>query len=120
VILTLVIPDPPPTREHPGRAASRGSPDSEALVRAGEALIQANPGVFPRMFTTMEVVFGKTMPDVDPLGYQPDHPIYEVLQDVGVVVEPGGWSSQNRQDPSADFYVVTFTLEDEQWQPPSR
>jgi hypothetical protein len=61
----------------------------------------------------MEVVFGKTLPDVDPLGYQPDHPIYEVLQDAGVVVEPGGWSgSSDMQDRTAAFYVVTFTLHD--------
>lgn len=52
------------------------------------------------------------MPDVDPLGYQPDHPIYEVLQNIGVVIEPEGWSSTNSQDPSAEFYVVTFTLDD--------
>jgi hypothetical protein len=120
MILTLVVPDPPPTRAHPGRAAERGSPNADALVHAGEALSQANPGVFPRVFSTIEVVFGKTMPDVDPLGYQPDHPIYEVLQDIGVVIEPESWSSRSRQDASADFYVVTFTLEDEQWKPPSR
>ncbi len=120
MILTLVVPDPPPTREHPGRAAERNSPDAGPLVRAGEAVIRANPGVFPRVFSTIEVAFGKTMPEVDPLGYQPDHPIYEVLQDIGVVVEPEAWSSRNTQDRSADFYVVTFALDDEQWKPPSQ
>lgn len=112
MILTLVVPDPPPTREHPGRAADRDSPNAQALVSAAEALIRANPGVFPLVFSRIDVVFGKTLPDVDPLGYQPDHPIYEVLQDVGLVIEPEGWSNRNEQDPSADFYVVTFTLED--------
>ena len=69
-------------------------------MSAGEAIIQPNPGVFPRVFTTIEVVFGKTMPDVDPLGYQPDHPIYEVLQAVGVVradatnLDPCSWRGQ--------------------------
>jgi hypothetical protein len=85
MILTLVVPDPPPTRAHPGRAAERNSP-AAPLVRAGEAVIRANPGVFPRVFSTIEVVFGKTMPDVDPLGYQPDHPIYEVQQDIGFIL----------------------------------
>lgn len=112
MILTLVVPDPPPTREHPGRAADRDSPNAQALVSAAEALIRANPGVFPLVFSRIDVVFGKTLPDVDPLGYQPDHPIYEVLQDVGLVIEPESWSNRNEQDPSADFYVVTFTLED--------
>lgn len=112
MILTLVVPDPPPTRAHPGAAADRHSPNALPLVRAGEALLQAQPGVFPLVFTRIFVVFGKTMPDVDPLGYQPDHPIYEVLQNIGVVIEPEGWSSTNSQDPSAEFYVVTFTLDD--------
>jgi hypothetical protein len=109
VILTLVVPDPPPTREHPGRAADRDSPNAQALISAADALIKANPGVFPLAFSRIDVVFGKTLPDVDPLGYQPDHPIYEVLH---LVIEPEGWSNRNEQDPSVDFYVVTFTLED--------
>ena len=68
-----------------------------------------NSGVasFPYVFTEIRVVFGKT-----------GHPIYEVLQDVEAVIEPSGWTSRNAQDPSADFYVVTFLLEDRQ--PPDR
>jgi hypothetical protein len=112
MILTLVVPDPPPTRERPGRSADRDSPNAGPLVSAAQALLGAGVAPFPVVFTDIRVVFGKTMPDVDPLGYQPDHPIYEVLQDVGVVIEPEGWSSRNQQDPSADFYVVTFVLED--------
>jgi hypothetical protein len=112
VILTLVVPDPPPTRASPGRSADRDSPNAEPLVRAAEALLDAEPNRFPLVFSEINVTFGKTMPDVDPLGYQPDHPIYEVLQDLGVVIEPEGWSSQNEQNPTADFYVLTFVLDD--------
>jgi hypothetical protein len=112
VLLTLVVLDPPPTRADPGRAADRHSPNAEPLVRAGEALRNANPNVFPRVFNEIHIVFGKTLPDVDPLGYQPEHAIYEVLQDVGVVTEPDGWSSRSEQDSSADFYVVSLLLED--------
>ena len=113
VILTLVIPDPPPTRTHPGRAADRYSPDAGPLARAGEALRRTNPGAFPLVFRETHVVFGKTIPDVDPLGYRPDHAIYEVLEDVGIVTEGDrGYSTRDDQNPSADFYVVTFTLQD--------
>jgi hypothetical protein len=90
VILTLVVPDPPPTRASPGRSADRDSPNAEPLVRAAEALLDAEPNRFPLVFSEINVTFGKTMPDVDPLGYQPDHPIYEVLQDLGVAIEPEG------------------------------
>lgn len=112
MLLTLVVPDPPPTRTHPGRSADRDSPNATALVRAAEALRNAQPDIFPLVFSEIQVMFGKTLPDVDALGYQPDDPIYEVLGDVGVVNEPSGWSSKDNQDPSADFYVVTFVLED--------
>jgi hypothetical protein len=56
----------------------------------------------------MIVVYGKTIPDVDPLGYQPEHAILEVLTDVGAVVDgETGWVADS-QDSSADFYVVTL------------
>ena len=71
MILTLVIPDPPPTRTHPGRAADRNSPDAGPLARAGEALRSAHPGAFPLVFRETHVVFGKTIPDVDWLGISP-------------------------------------------------
>jgi hypothetical protein len=112
VILTFVVPDPPPIRATPGRSADRDSPNAEPLLSAAEALLKAEPDRFPLVFSEISVVFGKTMPDVDPLGYQPDHPIYEVLQDVGVVIEPESWSTRSDQNPLADFYVVTFVLED--------
>jgi hypothetical protein len=113
VVLTLVVPDPPPTRSHPGRSADRNSPNALPLVRAGEAVLRADPDSFPRVFTSIFVAFGKTLPDADPIGYQPEHAIYEVLQDIRLVIEPEGWSSNHSHDPSADFYVVTFTLRDE-------
>ena len=113
MLLTLVVPDPPPTRADPGRSADRHSPNASNLVRAASALLAAHPEVFPLRFSRIEVRFGRTMPDTDPLGYPPDHAIYEVLQDVGVVIEPEGWSSRNTQDESADYYNITFTLGDE-------
>src|SRR3954471_21218028 len=113
--LILAIPDPPPLRIHPGQSADRESPNAEPLVSAATALLKAHPDVFPRVFREIRVRFGRTMPDVDPLGYQPEHPIYEILQNVGVVVEPESWSSMNSQDVTSDHYVVTFTLEDEPW-----
>jgi hypothetical protein len=64
VILTLVVPDPPPTRAHPGRSADRDSPNAQPLVRAADALIKAKPGAFPLAFSEIGVVFGKTLPDV--------------------------------------------------------
>ena len=71
-------------------------------------MVASDPDAFPLRFAHIVVVFGKTLPDVDPLGYQPDHAIYEVLTDVGAVVEPEGWSTRSSQDPSSDFYIVTF------------
>ena len=91
MILTLVLPDPPPVRTTPGRSADRDSPNAGPLVRAAQALRNAHPDLFPRVFSEIQVTFGRTLPDVDPLGYQPDHPIYETLQAVGVVIEPEGW-----------------------------
>jgi hypothetical protein len=84
MILTLVVPDPPPLRAHPGRAADRHSPNAGPLVSAAEALPRASVGSFPLVFGDIRVVFGETLPDVDSLGYQPDHPVSEVLQDVGM------------------------------------
>jgi hypothetical protein len=84
MILTLVVPDPRPVRAHPGRSADRNSPDAGPLVSAAEALLNSALASFPRVFSDMRAVLGGTLPNVDPLGYQPDHPIYEVLQDVGV------------------------------------
>ena len=106
--LTIVVPDPPPMRAHPGRSANRNSPNAEPLARAGEALVASDPRVFPFDFAGVIVVFGRTMPDVDPLGYQPEHPIMEVLATVGAVEDHGRWWSRTSQDTSADFYVVTF------------
>jgi hypothetical protein len=109
MVVTLVVPDPPPHRPDPGRAADRHSPHALPLARAGEALVRANPAAFPLKFAEILVVFGRTFPDVDPLGYQPEQPIIEVLTDVGAVIEPEGWSMNHSQDPLADFYVVTFS-----------
>jgi hypothetical protein len=65
------------------------------------------------VFRETHVVYGKTIPDVAGLGYSPDHAIYEVLNDVGVVIEDDrGYSTRDDQDSSAGFYVVTLTLED--------
>lgn len=74
-------------------------------------MVASDPGAFPLEWAEIVVVFGKTLPDVDPLGYQPEHAIIEVLADVGAVVEPEGWSTRSSQDPAADFYVVTFETE---------
>jgi hypothetical protein len=110
--ITLVVPDPPPIREHPGRAASRDSPHAELLVEAAEALVAETPDAFPWKFYGMTVRFGRTMWNVDPLGYQPDHPLIEVLCDVGAICDPDGWWTYTSQDPEAQFYVVTFTSEE--------
>ena len=48
----------------------------------------------------------------DPLGYQPDHSILEVLAAAGTVWDPDSYWSYDSQDPAADYYVVTFTSED--------
>lgn len=108
---TFVMPDPPPLRQHPGRSADRDSPHAAPLARAGEALVAAHPGVFPFTFGGMIVRYGRTVWNVDSLGYQPDHPIFEVLGDVRAMWDPEGWWTQRSQDPGADYYVVTFTSE---------
>ena len=110
--MTFVVPDPPPLREHPGRAAGRGSPHATALTRAGEAARRAQPDVFPFEFTGMTVWYGRTVWNVDILGYQPDHAILEVLAHVGAVSDPDAYWSYDAQDTDADYYVVTFTSED--------
>jgi hypothetical protein len=110
--LTFVVPDPPPLREHPGRSAGRGSPYAAALMRAGEAAREAHPDAFPFEFTGMTVRYGRTVWNVDVLGYQPDHAILEVLANVGAVWDPEAWWSYASQDRDADYYVVTFTSED--------
>jgi hypothetical protein len=61
---------------------------------------------FPIEFDGLEVVFGRTRPDVHAQGYSPEQPIIEVLADIGLLVEPEGWWMRNDQDPSSDFYVV--------------
>jgi hypothetical protein len=110
--ITLVIPDPPPFREHPGRSAGRDSPNADLLVDAAEALMAEDPEGFPWQFSGMTTRFGQRMWNTDPLGYQPDSPIYEVLCDAGAICDPGGWWSYTSQDPEAFFYVVTFVSEE--------
>jgi hypothetical protein len=110
--LTFVVPDPPPLREHPGRSAGRGSPYAAALMRAGEAARGAHPDAFPFEFSGMTVRYGRTVWNVDVLGYQPDHAILEVLAHVGAVWDPEAWWSYASQDRDADYYVVTFTSGD--------
>jgi hypothetical protein len=106
--VTLVVPDPPPMRASPGNSADRRSPNAQPLARAGEALVSSDPTAFPLRVAGTTVVFGKTMPEVDPLGYQSWQPILEVLTDVGAVVDgETGWVL-DFHDPSADFYVVTL------------
>lgn len=110
--VTFVVPDPPPTRTNPGRSADQRSPNAQPLARAGNALVASEPAVFPLRIAGTTVVFGKTRPDVDPLGYQPWQPILEVLTDVGAVVDgETKWAIDDSQDPSADFYVVTLETE---------
>jgi hypothetical protein len=106
---TFVVPDPPPLRGHPGRSARRDDPYAGPLARAGEALVAAHPDALPFVFGGIVVRYGRTVWNVDPLGYQPDHPIFEVLGDVGAMWDPEAWWNQESQDPDADFYVVTFT-----------
>jgi hypothetical protein len=110
--ITFVVPDPPPMRTHPGRSADRNSPHAGPLARAGEAAVSAHPDAFPFTFAGMTVRYGRTKWDVDPPGYQPDHPIFEVLGDVGAVIDPSHWWGGESQDPDSDFYIVTFTSED--------
>src|SRR5204862_5580849 len=87
--ITFVVPDPPPIREHRGRGAGRDSPHAGPLVEAAKALVAEDPDAFPWQFSGMTVRFGRTMWNVDPLGYQPDHPLCEVLCDVGAICDPG-------------------------------
>jgi hypothetical protein len=61
----------------------------------------------------MTVVFGRTIPDVGPLGHQPEDPIIEVLADVGVVLDPDSYWTRSSREMSAGFYVVTFESEPE-------
>jgi hypothetical protein len=76
------------------------------------AAVAANPDAFPFQFDGMIVRYGRTVWNVDPLGYQPDHSILEVLSVAGAVWDPEGWWSSESQDPDADYYVVTFVSED--------
>jgi hypothetical protein len=89
--VTLVVPDPPPTRTHPGRSADRNSPHARELARAGSTLVASDPTAFPLTFAGLTVLFGRTIPDVDSLGYQPEHPIVEVLAEDGAVLDPGAF-----------------------------
>ena len=60
----------------------------------------------------MIVRYGRTVWNVDPLGYQPDHSILEVLAAAGAVWDPDAYWSYDSQDRDADYYVVTFTSGD--------
>ena len=111
-VVSFVVPDPPPLREHPGRSAGVESPLATPLIRAGRAAVAADPDAFPFQFTGMIVRYGRTVWNVDPLGYQPDDSILEVLVDAGAVWDPGGWWSVASQDRTSSYYVVTFTSED--------
>src|SRR4029450_8449565 len=111
MILTLVVPDPPPTRTIAGRSADRESPNAIALARAGEAGVRGNPEGFPRPFNDIALACGKTLPDPD--GYNVEDAIYVVLEDVGLLTDPESFSMSRSQDASADFYVVTLTLDDQ-------
>ncbi len=109
--VTIVAPDPPPLREHPGRSAGRDSPYAEPLLRAAEALIAEDPEGFPWLFSSMTIQFGRTMWNTDALGYSPDSPLYEVLCHAGAICDPGGWWSYTTQDPASSLYVATFVSE---------
>lgn len=108
--VTLVVPDPPPMRTHPGRSADRVSPNAEPLALAGEALVASDPASFPIRWDRMTVVYGWTAPDEE-LGYSPYHPIIEVLADVGAVVDPEGYAVVESRDAACGYYVVSFELE---------
>jgi hypothetical protein len=109
--LTFVVPDPPPLREHPGRGAGIESPHATRLTRAGRAAVAANPDAFPFQFEGMIVRYGRTVWNVDPIGYQPDHSILEVLVAAGAVWDPDAYWSYDSQDRDADYYIVTFVSE---------
>jgi hypothetical protein len=53
--------------------------------------------------------------NVDPLGYQPDHPLYEVLCDVGDMRSGRSYTSQI----PTPTYVVTFLSQEGPSRPPS-
>jgi hypothetical protein len=93
----------------PAGRLGRNSPDAEPLVRAADALVRANPDMFPRVFSSIFVVFGKTVPTFE--GYQPEDPIREVLESVGVLDEPDSWSQNHSHNASASHYVVTLSLD---------
>jgi len=101
--VTFVAPDPPPLWEHPGRSGGIESPHATPLARAGTAEVAAHPDASPFEFVGMIVRYGRTVWNVDPLGYQPDHSILEVLVAAGAVWEPGGWWSVASQDRNSDY-----------------
>jgi hypothetical protein len=86
--VTIVAPDPPPLREHPGRSAGRDSPHAEPLVHAARALISEDPESSPWLFSGMTIRFGQTMWDTDVLGYSPDSPIYDPRRHLGLRAVP--------------------------------
>jgi hypothetical protein len=88
------------------------SPHATLLTRAATAAVAADPDAFPFQFTGMSVRYGRTVWNVDPLGYQPGHSILEVVAAAGAVWDPEAWWSSESQDHDADYYVVTFTSED--------
>jgi len=57
---------------------------------------EGKPSGLPLTFSQIDVVFGKIVPDVE--GYSPEDVIYEVLQDVGVVIEPDGLDVEPRRE----------------------
>ena len=103
-----MVPDPPPLREHPSRGAGIESPHAAPLSRAAGAAVAANPDAFPFQFDGMIVRYGRTVWKVDPLGYQPDHSILEVLAAAGAVWNPDSYWSHDSQDRDEDYYVVTL------------
>ncbi len=111
-MLTFVVPDPPPLRDDPGHGAGIDSPHAAPLARAGRAAVSADPGAFPFRFDGMIVRYGRTVWNVDPLGYQPTHSILEVLAATGAVWDPDAWWTAESQDSDADYYIVTFTSEE--------
>ena len=110
--VSFVVPDPPPLREDPGRGAGIESPYAKPLVAAARATVGADPDAFPFQFQGMVVRYGRTVWNVNPLGYQPDHSILEVLVGAGAVWDPSAWWTRSSQDPTSDYYVVTFTTGD--------
>ena len=60
----------------------------------------------------MIVRYGRTVWNVDPLGYQPDHSILEVLAAAGALWDPDSYWSYDSQDRDADYYIARFVSED--------